>query len=232
MVRPSRIALDQLDDAIHVAMRHAGGGLVQQHHLGFERQGGGDLQRALQAVGQVGHDGFGERGQPDIEQQLVGAVVVDLEHALRAPEIEAGAAGPLQGQAHVLQRRQMREDGRDLEAADQPQPGHHGRLHARDVATLKRDLAARGRQEGGQQVEACRLAGAVGTDQGVDVARLHAQIDGIDSHEAAELSRQAFGLQDGVCHPRTSPHFAIGSSERGVLHMPCRSARPRQPEDA
>ena len=33
----------------------------------------------------------------------------------------------------------------------------------------------------------------------------HAQDDAVDGDEAAELARQALCLQDGVCHPRTSP---------------------------
>ena len=60
--------LDQVHDAIHVTMRHAGGRLVQQHHLGFKGESGGNLQGALQAIGQVGNHGFRERGEPDVEQ--------------------------------------------------------------------------------------------------------------------------------------------------------------------
>src|SRR4051794_15704162 len=99
----------------------------------------------------------------------------------------------------------MREHRRNLEAADQPETRDHGRLHPGDVAALEPDRAPRRRQEGGQQVEARRLAGPVRTDQGVDGARLDAQIDAVNGNEAAEFSRQALCLQDGVCHPRTSP---------------------------
>src|SRR6185295_12337811 len=43
--------LDERRDAFDVLVRHAGGRLVEQHHFGFERERGGDLQRALAPVG-------------------------------------------------------------------------------------------------------------------------------------------------------------------------------------
>ena len=39
------------------------------------------------------------------------------------------------------------------------------------------------------------------------VPGLHAQIDVVHGDEAAELSGQPLCLQDGVCHPRTSPRL-------------------------
>ena len=51
-VRSADDALDQLRDAVDVLVAHAGGRLVEQQHLGIERERGGDFQRALAAVGQ------------------------------------------------------------------------------------------------------------------------------------------------------------------------------------
>ena len=45
-----RYALHESGDALDIAMRHAGGRLVEQHHLGIERERGGNLERALAAV--------------------------------------------------------------------------------------------------------------------------------------------------------------------------------------
>jgi hypothetical protein len=45
--------LDEVGDAVHVLVAHPRGRLVQQQKLGVQRQGGGDLQRALPAVGQL-----------------------------------------------------------------------------------------------------------------------------------------------------------------------------------
>jgi len=90
-------AADEGDDAVHVLMRHAGGGFIQQQHFGIERQGGGDFERALAAVGELDGQRLLVIGEADILQQFAGPVVEHREHAFGAPEIEAGAAGALQG---------------------------------------------------------------------------------------------------------------------------------------
>jgi len=67
-----------------------------------------------------------------------------------------------------------------------------------DVLPVEQDLAARGFQELGQQVEAGRLAGPVGTDQRVDGAALHLEVDVVDGHEALELLDQSTGFQNDL----------------------------------
>src|SRR5436190_3261065 len=60
-----RHALHQRRDALDVAVRHAGGRLIEQHHLRVERERGGDLKRALAAVGQLDRHGVFELGEAD-----------------------------------------------------------------------------------------------------------------------------------------------------------------------
>ena len=91
-VRPLRHRLDQLRDALHVLVRHARRRLVEQHHLGLERERGGDLERALAPVGQLDRHGGLEGCEPDGDDQLARAPVQPVEHALRPPELEGGAA--------------------------------------------------------------------------------------------------------------------------------------------
>ena len=130
-------------------------------------------------------------GEADIEQQFVRAVVIDAQHLFRAPEIEAGAARALQRQADIFQRGQMGKHRGDLEAAHQAEPRDLGRLHAGDVAVLEMDRAAGRRQEGGEQIEAGGLAGAVRADQGMDGAGAHAQRHIVHGDEAAEFRVKA-----------------------------------------
>src|SRR6185503_14307063 len=47
-------------------------------------------------------------------------------HALGAPEVERAPTLALQGHPHVLEHREVREHGRDLERAHQPQPSDVG----------------------------------------------------------------------------------------------------------
>ena len=99
------------------------------------------------------------------------------KRALRAPEIERVAALALQRDAHVLEHGQMRKHRGDLERAHESHARDRRRPRAGDLAAVEEDLAARRRQEMRQQVEAGRLAGAVGPDQRVDRAAADSQVD-------------------------------------------------------
>ena len=72
---------------------HAGHRLVEQQHLGIERERGGDLERALAAVGQLDRSQRCETrsGRPPRSARSASAFEL-VQHALGAPEIEAVAA--------------------------------------------------------------------------------------------------------------------------------------------
>ena len=169
-------ALDQLRDAVDVLMPHARRRLVEQQHFRIERQRGGDLERALAAIGQFDRQPVGKRGQTDIGDQFHRPLVELVEHGGRAPEIQRAAAQALQRDAHVFQDRHVREHGGDLERAHQPKPGHFGWLQGGDVAAVENDAPARRAEELGQHIETRGLAGAVRTDQGMDGPALNAQV--------------------------------------------------------
>ena len=122
-------------------MTHAGHRLVQEHHLGIERQRGSDFERALAPIRHLDRGRAGEFVQAHIVQQFQRAAVEAVEHRLGAPEIEGVAMLALQRDPHVFQRSEMREDCRDLKRADQPEPRHIGRRHRRDVLSLVEDFA-------------------------------------------------------------------------------------------
>ena len=83
-----RDALDQGRDLVDVFVAHARHRLVEQHHLGVERQRRRDLQRALAPIGHFDRRRIGKLAQADVVQQFMGAAVEAVEHALGAPEIE------------------------------------------------------------------------------------------------------------------------------------------------
>ena len=74
-----------------------------------------------------------------------------------------------------------------------------GRTLLRDVHALVGDAPPRGCQELGQQVEEGGLAGAIGPDEGMDIAPAHLQVHVVDRDEALEFLGQALGFQDGLC---------------------------------
>lgn len=61
---------------------------------------------------------------------------------------------------------------------------------------VEHDLPARRDQEFGQQVEYGGLAGAIGSDQGVDLPTSNLQIDAIDGHKALELLDEIMGFEN------------------------------------
>ena len=75
----------------------------------------------------------------------------------------------LQGDANILENREVRERGGDLEGTDDAAAGDLGRLQPRDILAPVADAPARRRQELGQKIEEGRLAGPVRADHGVDV---------------------------------------------------------------
>ena len=63
-------APDQRGDAVDVLVAHARHRLVEQQHFRIERERGGDLQRALAAIGDFAGDAVGEFGEADVVEQF------------------------------------------------------------------------------------------------------------------------------------------------------------------
>ena len=183
----------------------AGGRLVQQQEIGLERERGGELERALAAIGQLARGRLETVAEPDIGQERIGARIERGEAALGAPEMEGGAERPLQRHAHILAHRQMGKHGGDLKGADHAEPRHMRRPLPRDVAAVEDDPAGRRLQEFGEQVEDRGLAGAVRADERVNRAAPHLEIDVADCGEAKELLGQPVSLEDEILQRPGTP---------------------------
>ena len=204
----SRHLLDELRDTVHVFVAHALGGFVQQHQLGLHGQGGGNLQSALAAIGQVDGGFVGQVGQAHFGQQRKGAVVELAQRGLTLPEVVGRAQAALQADAHVLQQGQVGENGGDLERPDHTTAGDLCRTFAGDVHPVEDDLARGGFEKFGEQVEAGGLACPVGPDQGMDGTTAHGQIDLADRSEALEFLGEILCLEDCLAHCFDATLFA------------------------
>ena len=110
------------------------------------------------------------------------------------PELGGGVAVPAHQQ--VGQHRGVLEQLYVLKGAGDAEPGDLVRRDLGDVAALEEQLA-RGRVvEPRDQVEDRRLAGAVGADDGEDLALLDAEAHAVDCLEAAELQRDAVDREE------------------------------------
>jgi hypothetical protein len=104
---------------------------------------------------------------------------------------ERAAAAALQCDADILLAGEVRKHRGNLERADEAEARDGRGLHRRDVAAIIGDPPAGGSEELGQQIEAGRLAGAIGAYQSVDAAAAHRQVHAVDSDKALELLGQA-----------------------------------------
>ena len=124
---------------------------------------------------------------------------------------------PVGDRANVLDEAQVGKRRRNLKAAHEAQSGDVGRRHSRDVASPE-EYGAGGRlQELRDQVEAGRLAGAVGPDQRVDGPAPDLKVHVIDGRKASELLGKSACLDYGIfgsAHGSSASKTMNGSSAK------------------
>ena len=96
----------------------------------------------------------------------------------------------LHGERHVVERGELAQHGGDLERAREPQPHAGVRRQARDVVARRSGSCRSRAQLAGELGDQRRLAGAVGADQRVDLARPHVDRDVVGRDQAAEALDQ------------------------------------------
>ena len=94
-------------------------------------------------AGQTQWEEMGMAKKADRFNQVERFRIQGMQDPLRAPKIEGAAAPALQGNAHVLDHRQMGKYGRDLKRTHQAEPRYIGGLERGDVAAIEDDTAAR-----------------------------------------------------------------------------------------
>ena len=116
-------------------------------------------------------------------------------------------------QSHVVGAGQERVERSLLERG--PDPGAHLRPLTNHVVAGDSRCAGCGRQQRGEDQHGRRLPGPVWTEEAVDLARRHLEVDSVDRARAlAELAYEALDLYAFGLGHRTSPPFARGSFGR------------------
>ena len=126
----ARQAADDRENVVALALRHAGGGLVEQQHarLGGDRDR--DLEQALLAVGQR-HRLFVHDVEQMEARQEIGDLVIDVvARAHPPPPVAAMAEAFGDGEADGLERGQIGIELVDLEGARQA--AQHALVHRQD----------------------------------------------------------------------------------------------------
>ena len=217
-------------ELVRLARIEPGRRLVEAQELGIRAHGAGDLEPALGAIGQVGGGIVGPLDQPDALEPLhrllrrlaLGAAIG------RQPQYAGNGEAGRPHQRVVLRHDQILQHRHAGEQADvlegprhlrplrDPKIVHPLEQKARAVLMRERDPAFGRLVEAGDAVEQGGLAGAIGADDGGDVARLGREAEIADGGETAEAHRQMLDREQRIRHhPRpsatSSPDTALRS---------------------
>ena len=184
---------------------HARGGLVEQQHGGIGRQGAGDLQAALRAVGQVPGLVLIVHVQADLAQQLIAAVDGGLffgpgARVLKDSADDARRRAAVASDHDVFEHGHGREQADVLERAGHAERGDLVGLHAVEgrgagglavaFGQVKLDGAFGGQVDAGDAVEERRLPRPVGADERDDLLPVDREIHLVKRAQAAEVLGQ------------------------------------------
>ena len=217
---------DQLDELGHVLHRDARHRLVEQEHPLVGGEEHCELELALVPVRQQpGRPPFtlGEPDPPDRPGRTFDRVT---DGGGAPPDLHRAAHRGLRRQAHVLVRRQQREDVRDLERAADPGLRTPVRRLLRDVDPVELDGAARGPAQTGDEVEECRLPRPVRADHGKELTVEDLELDIGDDGGAADVESELPRSEDWGCSHAFEATFGSSAASSGRQAVRCRTSSP------
>ena len=199
------------DQVLAPAEVEAGGRLVEQQQLGVGHQRPGDLDPLALALAEGAEGAVGQVPGPELGEQLVGALVVELVVAL-TPATDDGVRRRDHHVVHPFAARDLLRDG----GAGQPDPGPELE-HVDGAEDLAQDAhhSGRGVDLRGGDLQQRGLAGPVGPEDHPSLVLLDRPVHAFDQGGLAPAHGDVGELENGV----------HGSSLRGVSDC-CGRARP------
>ena len=199
--------LDQRADAVDVLVAHAGRRLVEQQHFGIERQRGGDLERALAAIGQFHRRPIGQNA--DRPTSAISAIARSLKASSTRLERQKSNEPPrwrcsaMRTFSSTVRCGNTAEIWNERTSPSRATSAGASAVMSRPLKTMRPRV---GCEEFGQQIEAGGLAGAVRPDQRMNGAARDPQIDAVDRDESGKFLGQILGFEDDVIiHRRANP---------------------------
>ena len=164
-------------------------GLVEQHQPRLQHQRTGELEQHALSAGEVRGLLVGEIG--DVEEVQV---------SLRPPDqgdpiVGAGIAGRETRGEHVLERRHVREDPRDLEGTSDAGPGDLVRRRLLDGLALEPNRARVERIDPAGGIQQRGLAGTVRADETDELALRHGERHRVQRLVAAECKAALYDFE-------------------------------------
>ena len=227
---------DQLDELRHVLHRHARHRLVEQEHALVGGEEHRELELALVAVREQPGGPPLTLGEPDPPDRPGRTRDRVADGGRPPPDLHRAAHRSLRRQAHVLVRRQQREDVRDLERAADPGLRTPVRRLLGDVDPVELDGAARRPAQAGDEVEERRLPGPVRADHGKELTIEDLELDIGDDRCAADVESELPRGEDWGCshayEATFGPPSAAASARRAArcrtsTRFPCTMAARR-----
>ena len=200
----AELVVDVEDEAAHVLLLldvHAGHRLVEQQQLGLRGERAAELDALLQAVGQLADRRLADvLDLEEVDDLLDRLAMRGSPRAARGPSRSACARRPrriLQVAAghDVVERRHALEQRDVLEGAGDALAGGDVRRHVAAALALEGDRALLRVIDAVDDVEHRALAGAVGADDGADLALAHVEADVAQRLHAAEGERYVLERQ-------------------------------------
>ncbi len=182
---------DEIGEASRLLRIHPAGRFVEEDDLRLGRQSQREGDALALLLRDVGGEAVRDRGKPDEVQHLFGLRPALAFVFLQTPRVrhhvpERGLRPQAVADDEVVDDRRLVEQARRLKGAADPELRHPVGPEARHVPALKHDAPGSRTVKAADQVEEGRLAGAVGTDDGVDLALLEGGGDLLDGRQPAE----------------------------------------------
>jgi hypothetical protein len=122
-----------------------------------------------------------------------------------APEAEGMSGMRLYRKRHVVERGEIAKQRGNLERARQAERAAAVCRQRRDVAIGKPDPSGIRADLAGKLIDQRGLAGAIGTDDGVQFAFTHVELNIVRGDDATKPFRQPFDLKQRLHHDVSSP---------------------------
>ena len=169
-------------------------------------------------MAELGDDDVGAAGKSyACERRASGRAQLSLA-ARVAPEAKGVTGMGLHGERHVVEDREIEEQRGDLERAGEAELAAAKNRQTRDIAAREADASRVGRDLAGELANQRGLAGAVRSDDRVQLALRNGERNRVGGNHAAEALAEIFDFQERVSH---------GAPRRADRQ--CRRARTARP---
>ena len=235
--RGAELVVDIQNKAAHVLFFfdvHARHGLIEQQHLGFERQRAAQIDALLQAIGQLPHGGFAVR----LDFQKVDDLL-DIRPVLHFFALGRADAQGLQqyiafdaqvAPGHdVVEHAHALEQGQVLKGARNAHLGHLAAVHVVKGLAPKSNGALLGRVHAIDAIEHRAFARSVGANDGADFVLAHIERNIGQGLHAPKGQADVFHIQHNVANALAHAALPTGANSLASLKRKVALTLPLRP---